>query len=211
MKKLLSCLGVLFLATSLFALDLGVNKSIYVQDGEKKSDGISTVNGCIIIGKKCKVRGSCRSVNGMISVGQASEVKRLETVNGGIRVDHGVRVLRDIKSVNGPVECRDGVVVLGSIRSVNGPINLSNTKVDNDLSTYHGNISLEKESTVGGDIIIKDGKGHDRHKKPLYIRITDRSVVRGDIIVEDDDLKVVVQLKRGGKVQGHIYHAVVEE
>jgi hypothetical protein len=211
MKKVLSCLAVLSLATPLLAIDLGINKSIYIQDGERKSDGISTVNGCIIIGKKCKVRGSCRSVNGMISVGQASEVKRLETVNGGIRLDPGVRVLRDIKSVNGPVECRDGVVVLGSIKSVNGPINLSNTKVDHDVSTYHGNISLENETTIDGDIIIKDGKGHDRHKKPLYIRITDQSVVHGDIIVENDDLKVVVQLTSGGKVKGQIQNAVVEE
>jgi DUF4097 and DUF4098 domain-containing protein YvlB len=211
MKKIFSCLAFLSLAPSLFAIELGINKSIYVQDGQKKSDGISTVNGCIVIGKKCRVQGSCRSVNGLITVGRASEVKRLETVNGGIRVDPGVRVLKDIKSVNGPIECRDAVSVHGSIKSVNGPISLSNTKVEGDLSTYHGNISLEKETQIDGDVIIKDSKGRDRHKKPLYIRITDHSVVHGDIMVEDDDLKVVVQLRGGGKVRGHIYHAVVEE
>ena len=52
----------MYLAISLAGTcDVGINRTIYIEDGETKRGDINSVNGSIIIGKECKVLGSSRT------------------------------------------------------------------------------------------------------------------------------------------------------
>lgn len=202
-------LAVLLLVSLGHSIDITVNRSIRVEDGERKSGSLTTVNGSIYVGKEARVTGTCRSVNGKIRIGESSRVKRLQTVNGGVEVAEDAYVGSDIESVNGPISCGRGVYVRGSVESVNGPIELERTTVHKDITTYNGTITLEDRSVVERDIIIKENKGSTNRRKPLDIYLRDRSVVEGDIIVKQDDFEVIVHLE-GGRVEGKIIGATIE-
>jgi hypothetical protein len=96
------------------------------------------------------------------------------------------------------------------VATVNGPLKLSGVEVDSDVSTYNGDVTLSGGTTVGGDIIIRESKGNSRRDKPLQITIEDGSSVRGNVIVENDDLEVEIYL-RGGSVAGELRGAKIKE
>lgn len=230
MKRRYLCLSVLFLVVILFipGCNLSVNRSIYIDDGETVNSSQRTVNGSIIIGSDCKVRGSCATVNGRIKVGSNSEVRGLKTVNMGITVGDnsyvdgsvatvngsinckaGVRVDGDTSTINGSIKCDTGVKVNGEASTINGKIDLKKATIKEDVKTHNGNITLTDGSIVYGDIIIRKSRSFFRRLRRLKIRIAEDSVVKGDIIVKDDDLEVKVYLSSGGKVIGRIRNAEV--
>jgi len=186
-----------------------VNRSIHIDDGETVRKSLNAVNGSIIIGRDCVIKGGCRSVNGRIEIGSNSKVEDLNTVNGRITIGKDVAVKGTIYSVNGSVECRSGVEVSGDVGTVNGSFDLEKTKVFHDITTYNGNITLTDNSLVEGDIFIKNNKGRSNRKRPLKIRIEDGSIVEGDIIVNDEDIEVIVYLASDGKVHGKIKGAEI--
>ena len=99
-------------ACCLLVAGCGVNKSIYIADGEIVEGGKATVNGKVTIGTNCQVRGACRTVNGRVTVGSGSEVGGLQTVNGSIKIANDVSVDGDVGTVGRhPVEPSDGVLV----------------------------------------------------------------------------------------------------
>lgn len=200
----LLCLFIFFI----FACDIGINRTIYIGDGETKRGDINSVNGSIIIGKECKVLGSSRTVNGRIEVGKQSQVEDLQSVNGGIQVDDGVRVAGDIETVNGGISCGREVEIAGGVKTINGKIRLFNTLVSRNVKTINGEITLEDQSRVRGDIVIEGKRRGFEDWNKLRIKIKN-SLVEGDIRVEDADANVLVYLSDGGKVMGKIEHAEV--
>lgn len=186
-----------------------VNKSIRVDAGDRQAGGCTTVNGSIVIEEEAHVGGRCKTVNGSIKLKSGCVVDGLATVNGSIRVDEDCELRDDVESVNGSIRCVEGVIVDGSVRSVNGAIHLKGVTVKKDITNHNGDITLEKESVVYDDIIIKDTKGNNRRDKPLEI-VIDNSVVRGDIVNRNDEVEVVVYLLNGGDVRGRIENASVE-
>ncbi|NIR48755.1 hypothetical protein GWO43_09990 [candidate division KSB1 bacterium] len=201
--------SVLLMLTS---CNLSINKTVRVRDGETRNSGINTVNGGIIIGDNCEVRGDCHSVNGKIDVGRNSKVEELQTVNGGIRIDEGSMVYGSLESVNGSVTCDAGVTVEDEINTINGKIRLYNTRVEENITTINGDISLKEKSVVVGDIIIKDSKGTSGDRRRLRITLEGESVVEGDIMVKEADIDVEVILSGDSKVMGRIENAeVIEE
>ena len=191
--------------------NLSVNKTVHIKDGETVSRSLNSVNGGIIIGSNCRIDGNCRSVNGSIEVGSDSEVQSLETVNGRIEIGEAVNVDGNVKSINGGVTCDAGVGIDGYITSINGSIDLRKTTVEQDLNTYNGDITLMDRCLIHGDIIIKKSKGNSDKIRRLKIKITDNSVVEGDIVVKDRDVEVKVYLSQGGKVNGKIENAEIIE
>jgi DUF4097 and DUF4098 domain-containing protein YvlB len=228
--KISKILFVIIIAfTFTLACNMSINKSITVRDGETLQSGPKTVNGNISIGNDCVIRGSASTVNGGITVGSNCEVRSLKTVNSGIRVGEKTTVDGDIGTVNGSITCKENVNVNGEIGTVNGSINLyggvvvdgdagningdielNNAVVKDDLKTHTGNITLDNKSTVHGDIII--GRSTRTRRNVLEIRITGDSLLKGDVIVKDDDLKVKVYLSKGGKIEGKVRNAdLIEE
>ncbi len=202
-----------FLSMAIFitACDTSINRTIRLQDGTKKSGGCQTVNGSIHIGRDCIVRGACRTVNGGIHVGDNSVMGTLQSVNGIIKIQKNVEIKGDVESVNGAIKTDKNVVVNGEIETVNGGIKISKTTVKGIITTFNGNIHLGDHSVAQRNIIIRDNHGKSNRTKPLEIVIKDNSVVKGDIIVKDADIKVIILLQNGGKVQGEIEGAVVRE
>ncbi len=233
MKKfslnLILTLGIISIMGLVFAgCNVGVNKSIHIRDGETVNHGPKTVNGSIIIGNNCTIRGNCDTVNGRIKVGDNCEVRSLHTVNLGVSVGNHtvvegsiaavngsitcgeeVKVDDDVTTVNGSIHCGKGVSIQGSVSNVNGDHTLIDTVVKGDLKTNTGDITLQENSIVEGDIIIRRSRSFFKRHRHLDIRISGNSEVKGDIIVEDDDLKVKVFLSGGGKVLGKINDAEV--
>ena len=209
MKTKLGILLLLGMAVSSFTMDLSVNKSIHIGDNEKRS-GCSSVNGSVIIGNHCRITGSCRTVNGTIDVGRECMMKSLQSVNGSIKIDKETRVHGSISSVNGSITCRHGSKILDDVESVNGGITIHDTQVGHNISTFNGNIKLLNGSIVENDIIVKDNHGQNNREKPLYILIDNNSVVKGDVINRETDIKVILQLQDGGKVEGKVKNVIVE-
>lgn len=206
MRKLLFYLFALIVN---FACGFGINKTVYLDDGETRNGSVNSVNGSIIIGKGCTVRGSSRSVNGRIEVGRESKVEDLQTVNGRIRVERDVRIDGDIESVNGSIRCRAGAKIYGEVTAINGRIELQRATVERSIYTTNGDVILEDNTKVKGDIVV-EGKGKsfwDAGK--LDIRISENSLVEGNIVVKNKRKNVRVYLSRGGKVLGDIRGAEV--
>ncbi len=192
------------------ACDVGVNKTIYVEDGETRRGGINSVNGGIIVGRDCTLLGSSRTVNGRIEIGPGSRVEDLQSVNGSIDLYENVVVNGDVETVNGNLFCGAGTEVEGSVQSINGRIRLDGAVVQRDVKTINGDITLENASTVKGDVVIK-GRSRGGSRDQVIVRII-HSTVEGDFIVEDENLNVRVYLGDGGKILGKIANAeVVEE
>lgn len=210
MARISFLLGILLIIISVMtACNVSVNKTVKIRDGEKRDSNINTVNGSIIIGENCDIRGKCRTVNGHIEVGSDSRVKELQTINGSIRIDSNTIVKNDVETINGSVTCESGVKISGSINTINGRIKLSNSEVSRNVETINGNITLSDKSIVHGDIIVKKSKGISHRTRSLKIRLSNESVVEGDIIVKDRDIKVEVYLSDGSKVLGQVKNAEV--
>jgi len=208
MKKVTAFLIVVF---AIVACDVGVNRTIEVADGETVDKSLNSVNGGIIVGERATVTGSSRSVNGSIRVGRDSRVGALQSVNGNIDVDKDTKVDGDIETVNGAIRCDSGVEVEGNAQSINGAIKLYGALVDRDIKTLNGDITLKEDARVNGSIVIESSGGNSNDHGALTIRIADRSVVEGDIVVEDKRRRVEVLISESGKVMGEIKNAEVVE
>jgi len=204
----------LFLGTALLLLtgclgEVSVNRSLRVRDGEHLHHGLTTVNGSIRVGEACRIGGPCRSVNGHIDIGRSSEVADVHTVNGAIDIGREVEVNGDLGAVNGSVECAEGTRVRRDIETVNGHIRLVRTEVADDVTTRNGDIHLLEGTEVHGDVRVRRISGRNERSKPLRIVIGEDSVVRGDIVNEQDRFKVEVHIAPGGRVEGEIRGAEV--
>ncbi len=205
--------GPIFLSILILALALpaaaGVNSSIRVEAGEMVDKDLSTVNGKIRIGDGATVRGEAESVNGSIEIGRDVQVDSVSVVNGSIEIGEGTVIDGDVSTVNGRITMENGTRAR-EVATVNGSLKLSGVEVETDVSTYNGDVTLSGGTSVGGDIIIKDSKGNSHRDKPLRIYIEDGAHVRGNVIVENDDLEVEVYL-RGGTVSGKLRGAKLKE
>ncbi|HEX7719013.1 MAG TPA: hypothetical protein VF389_04345 [Woeseiaceae bacterium] len=149
-----------------------LNKSISIEAGSQ-SNGESTVNGSISIGRDSTVSGDLKTVNGSIRVDESARIEDAGTVNGALRLANGVSA-QDISSVNGTVELGEDVVIDGQVSVVNGRIAIgSGSEISKDISNVNGAIQVAG-TTIGGDLATVNGD----------VTLTGNSVLRGDLIVK---------------------------
>ena len=209
--------------------DTGVNKSVFVGDGEHKSGGLRSVNGSVTVGNDATVDGSCSTVNGKIRIGENATVRDVSCVNGSINVDRNSKT-EEISTVNGAITIGSEVEVDGNVSTVNGPIRSKiYTQIDGDLETVNGEMTVEQSmitgnittvngdidlldgSTVKGSIYVKRNRKSNRHKdfKELVITVDAKSKIKGNIEVKGDEPNVTVVLSGGGEVLGEVINARV--
>jgi hypothetical protein len=194
------------------ACNLEINKTIRIEDGTVKNSSLNSVNGGIIIGRNCQIKGDSRAVNGAIEVGENSEVRDLQSVNGNVSIARNVTVNGSVGAINGSIQTEAGVKVEKDVTTMNGSIEIFETYVKEDLSTRNGNITIRDSSRIGGDIVIGQANGQSKKHRHIDINITNNSIVEGGVIVEDDHVTVRVYLSNGGQVQGKIINAeLIEE
>jgi len=209
--------------------DTGINKSIFVTDGEHRSSNLTSVNGTVSVGNEATVDGDCATVNGQIVIGENAKVKKVSCVNGSISLDRNsqadgvscvngsielggeVKVDGDVSTVNGAITTKRETYITGDMETVNGDMYTLETLISGDVSTVNGDIDLGENSVVKGNIRVDRGRKGPFRKvyKKLVITVDSGSRVKGDIEVKGDDPNVTVVLAGGGEVLGEIINAEV--
>lgn len=199
----LSLLLVLALVVAVPVHAHNVNKSVKIDAGNT-SDGESSVNGSIAVGRGAVVKGDLSTVNGRIRIDSDARVEEVSTVNGSLRIDSGssteslstvnggidvdenVTVDGSIEAVNGEIDIDKGSTVARNVENVNGEIELRAGTVEGDISTVSGDIRLSGSAVVFGDIIVeKPGWGWNSKKSRVpKVVIGPGAKVHGDIRVE---------------------------
>jgi DUF4097 and DUF4098 domain-containing protein YvlB len=229
MKHSVLAMLAFILMTCGVSSDTGINKNLFVADGEHKSSGLRSVNGSITVGNEARVDGDCTTVNGEIIIGENSVVGELSCVNGSISLDRSAKakevscingsihlngevvIQGDISTVNGSITGKRDVEVLGDMATVNGDMSILQTLVAGNISTVNGDIELLESSLVKGDIIVnRDRKSNKKRPfKELIITVEAGSKVKGNIEVKGENPNVTVVLADGGEVLGNIINAEV--
>ena len=165
--------GLLVLLMSVPALGASINKSVKVEAGAE-SDGATSVNGSISVGESATVTGNLKTVNGTIRVDRGASIQKASTVNGGLKLADNIKS-EDLSTVNGGITVGEESTVDGEIEAVNGRITVERgTVVSEGVGNVNGEIELEG-AEIGGDVSTVSGD----------IELTDGTVVKGDIIVEE--------------------------
>jgi len=185
-----------------------INKPIHVRQGTTESESFRSVNGSITIAKESNIRGNCSTVNGSINIHESSVTGTLSTVNGALCIEKNCKIQGKVKSGNGAIKVKDGSILTGDISTINGSVNLTGTNAQDNIETINGSIYLSKGTILKGDIIIRDAKNNNQRDLDIVI---DGSTIEGNIINKNDDMRVHVYLKSGGKVLGEIRNAQVND
>ncbi|MGI9236617.1 MAG: hypothetical protein ACR2QZ_04430 [Woeseiaceae bacterium] len=212
-------IGLLVMLLAVPAMGATINKSVKVEPGAEAS-GATSVNGSISVGEDAMVTGNVKTVNGTIRVDAGATIEKASTVNGGIRIARGVQseslntvngsikvgeqavVDGEIAAVNGRITIDSGSKVADKVSNVNGQIELTGAEVGGDLKTVNGDVHLEDESVVKGDLIVEEnnswGWGKSKSRKPRIV-IGPGSRVDGKIILKR---KVELFISESAKVGG---------
>lgn len=165
--------GLLIMLMAVPVFGASINKSIKVDAGSE-SDGETTVNGSINVGKGAVVTGTLKTVNGKIRVDEDSSIENAVTVNGSLTLSDNVKS-GNLTTVNGSIGVGEGSTVDGEIDAVNGRIKLEKgTTVASDVGNVNGGIEIEG-SEVGGNVTTVSGD----------IELSDSAVIKGDLIIEE--------------------------
>lgn len=169
-------IGLLFMLLAVPAMAATINKSVKIEAGAE-SGGASSVNGSISVGEDAVVTGNVKTVNGTIRVDQGASIEDASTVNGAVRLAEGVKsgslstvngsvkvggstaVDGEVSAVNGRITIEKGSNVSAGVSNVNGQIELEGAVVGGNLETVNGDVSLEDKSVVKGDLIVEKNSG----------------------------------------------------
>ncbi len=187
-----------------------VNGSIKLSDNCTVNGSITNVNGSITIGDNCIVKDKVKNVNGSIDLGNNSAAEMVSSVNGSIKIRENVKINGILKSVNGSIKCYSGSFIKDNIETVNGSVKLHGTEVDGSIITVNGYLKLAGKTTIKKDIVVKKSTGSFFNKlfgskrKPLKIKISGNSIIKGDVINKNDDREVILTIESGSKVEGKL-------
>jgi len=214
--------GLLVLLLAVPALGATVNKSVKIEPGST-SGGATSVNGSISVGEDAVVTGNIKTVNGTIRVDSGAEIEKASTVNGGVRVADKVKC-ESLSTVNGSVKVGEGATVDGGlsavngrivinsgsgvaddVTNVNGQIELTGAEIGGNIETVNGDISLEDQSVVKGNIVVEKnsgwGWGKSKSRKPRIV-IGPGSRVEGKIELEREVELFISETAEVGSVEG---------
>jgi len=165
-------IGLLLMLMAVPALGATVNKSVKIEAGSESS-GASSVNGSISVGEDAVVTGNVKTVNGTIRVDRGALIEEASTVNGAVRLAERVKS-GSLSTVNGSVKVGGSSSVDGEVSAVNGRITIEHDgNVSNGVSNVNGQIALEG-AVVGGNLQTVNGD----------VNLDDQSVVKGNVVVE---------------------------
>ncbi|MGB5332086.1 MAG: hypothetical protein WBM80_00845 [Woeseiaceae bacterium] len=217
-------IGLLIMLMAVPAIGATVNKSVKIEPGSE-AGGASSVNGSITVGENAVVTGTVKTVNGTIRVDEGASIEAASTVNGGVRLSDKVKseslntvngsikvgenaaVDGEIQAVNGRITVDAGSTIKDGVSNVNGQIELTGTEVGADLKTVNGDITLEGESVVKGDLIVEKnsgwGWGKSKSRKPRII-IGPGSRIEGKIILKREVELFISDTAEVGGVEGEM-------
>jgi len=216
--------ALLALCVALPAQAGSVNKSIKIPAGAQ-SDGDSTVNGSISVGSGAVLTGDISTVNGTIRVDDDVQLREASTVNGALRLGDGVvasslstvngsirvgergNIEQRLEAVNGRISTERGTIVGRGIGNVNGEIELSGTRVEQDVTTVSGDITLADAAVVLGDLVVEKPNmwnfGSGSSRKPRVV-IGPGCRVEGTVVLEREVELYISETAEVGGVSGEM-------
>ena len=180
----------------------GINKimgSITVHEGEQMGD-LSSINGSIYLKSNATV-DDAETVNGSIKIEDNVTMGSATTVNGSILAGTNLQVDGDVRTVNGEIRLASGTSV-GQAETVNGSIDLDMTQVGSSVSTVNGNITLDNNSKVLGDIVFEENQSRFSRSRPR-LTIDSTSSVSGTIHLYQE---VILNISDSASVGEIIHH-----
>lgn len=211
------------------ACSVHVNSSIKTGSNETVKHDLKTVNGSIKVAAGSVVEGVCKTVNGSVELGPGARADLLKTVNGSIKIKSDATVVEDVETVNGRISAEDGSSIGGNIKTVNGGLELGNdvtvqghvnlvngtmkfhgAHVKGDATFRNGDVFFSGETVLEGNLNLDGKRQRDDNNDPVEIHLTDQAVIRGNIIVEDPDRKVVLYLSNDARVDGATEYISIE-
>lgn len=181
---------------------------------------IESRNGPIELGAESSA-GAIETRNGSIRIGATSRTGRIDSRNGSIAIDADVAVDGPASTRNGGVTLARGSRVDGKITTRNGGVELDGATVGQGIQSRTGDIVLNADSSVGGDLIIEVGE-HDGSRSSGFfgfgasqswpragsVRVLDDSLVEGDLVLrlptDYDERLPVVEVAQGARVTGNL-------
>jgi DUF4097 and DUF4098 domain-containing protein YvlB len=211
------------------ACSVHVNSSIRTASNETVKHDLKTVNGSIKVADGSIVEGVCKTVNGSVELGAGARADLLKTVNGSIKIksdamveedvetvngrisaEEGSSVGGNIKTVNGGLELGDGVTVEGQVNLVNGTMKFQGAHVKGDATFRNGDVYLSGNTILEGNLVLEGKAKRNNNDDPIEIRLSDQAVIKGSVIVEDPDRKVVLYLSGDARVEGSTEHVSIQ-
>ena len=212
---------VVVAAALLAACNQTINEDIEIAEGADHSGDGATMNGDVRVGRNADASGSsfrtvngrihiedgarvsdCATVNGGLELGEGAETGDLDAVNGNLRLGRDATVNGHIRLVNGAIELKAGSRVSGDVDTVNGLIELIAAEVGGSLSNVNGGMRVTDGSVVHGDLLVRDAKEDPHHKKPPRIVIGRDSKVEGKLIFERPVRLFVHDSAAVGQIEG---------
>ena len=120
-------------------------------------------------------------------------------VNSPIRIADGTTVEGGRTTVNGGISIGSGCEVRSPCRTVNGRITVGASTEAGGLHTVKVPVDIARDVVVAGSVGTVNGS----------LSLAENVTVEGDVIVRDDDRKVLVILESGGTVLGRVVNAEV--
>ncbi|HLT91965.1 MAG TPA: hypothetical protein VKZ85_13600 [Woeseiaceae bacterium] len=200
-------------------LDFGLNKDIRIAPGSE-TDGRSTVNGDIEVGRDAVVNGDLHTVNGGIDIEANARVRDAESVNGRIRVGEGATagivksvngaisvagdaMVRQVDLVNGRIDIEPGVRVERGVSNVNGAIRIAGAEIGADLETVNGDVRLSEGAQVAGDLVVRKPRGFNADRRRLPEIVVGPGVrIDGEIVLEREVELYLSETAEVGGVRG---------
>ncbi|MFC3095141.1 hypothetical protein DRW07_16450 [Alteromonas sediminis] len=178
----------LFLSLSLSGCVIHINDSSGVSSilgnvsvsAHKSVGDVSSVNGNVELLEFVSAQ-EVDTVNGNIDMANDVSVFSIDVVNGDIVAGERLKVATHIESVNGNITINDSSRIEGSIDSVNGDIQLTSTQIGEHVITQNGDITLQGNTFVSGNIVFEKARSNHRHTPTLTIK--NGSNVGGDIVL----------------------------
>ncbi|GAB5380975.1 MAG: hypothetical protein Alis3KO_17590 [Aliiglaciecola sp.] len=153
-----------------------------ISEGKQVSN-VSSVNGSIELNDSVTAN-AVDTVNGSIEIGDFVTVESANTVNGDIEAGKHFTSFGNVETVNGDIEIRQASVLHQNAETVNGDIRIDGSEVKGSLHTHNGDVILQNNSKILGDIVY-----HSNHRKQRYnsiptLTIKQGSIVEGQIILQ---------------------------
>lgn len=217
MSKTVFTIGLLVMLMSVPAFG-AINKSVSVGAGEE-SDGASSVNGSVTVGKSAIVNGKVSTVNGSIRIGDGARVELVKTTNGSLRladkveadelrttngkiqVGTGASIRGNVGTTNGSIRLDEGCTVGGDLSNVNGDIKLEGSEVAGDVSTTNGDVEL-MQTVLKRDLVVRKPGGWSMSRRKPRIVIGPESRIEGDLVLEREVRLFISDTAEVGAVRG---------
>ncbi|MBD1583281.1 hypothetical protein [Pseudoalteromonas sp. S16_S37] len=131
-----------------------VSGQVIVQD-DATVESIVSISGSIRVGSNCKI-GAIKSASGSVKINESSHIGKIEIASGSLSIAQQCQV-ESIAVLSGSTKIDKNSQIKESLICSSGTLRLMpNVTVDGNIQTDSGNIIIEENASLGGDITFTE-------------------------------------------------------